>query len=66
MALGFTLSLLTYYIHGIFNNFLDTDKLSVPFWAFTAAIVALALYSEKKSETSDSVTTTELSSLKKD
>ena len=49
MALAFTLSLLTYYIHGVFNNFLDTDKLSVPFWAFTAVIVALDVYSEKKS-----------------
>ncbi|MCQ2295182.1 MAG: O-antigen ligase family protein [Bacteroidales bacterium] len=48
MALAFTLSLLTYYIHGIFNNFLDTDKLSVPFWAFTAVIVALDCYSEKQ------------------
>ena len=48
MALAFTLSLLTYYIHGVFNNFLDTDKLSVPFWGFTAVIVALDLYSEKK------------------
>ncbi len=48
MALAFTLSLLTYYIHGVFNNFLDTDKLSVPFWAFTAVVVALDLYSEKK------------------
>ena len=48
MALAFTLSLLTYYVHGVFNNFLDTDKLSVPFWAFTAVIVALDLYSEKK------------------
>ena len=47
MALAFTLSLLTYYIHGVFNNFLDTDKLSVPFWAFTAAVVALDVYSEK-------------------
>jgi len=46
-ALAFTLSLLTYYIHGMFNNFLDTDKLSVPFWAFTAVIVALDVYSEK-------------------
>lgn len=53
LALAFTLSLLTYYIHGIFNNFLDTDKLSVPFWAFTAAIVALDLYSQKKSEPSE-------------
>lgn len=48
MALAFTLSLLTYYIHGVFNNFLDTDKLSVPFWAFTAVVVALDVYSEKK------------------
>ncbi len=48
MALAFTLSLLTYYIHGVFNNFLDTDKLSVPFWAFTAVIVSLDIYCEKK------------------
>lgn len=48
MALAFTLALLTYYIHGVFNNFLDTDKLSVPFWGFTAVIVALDVYSEKK------------------
>ncbi|MBP5326443.1 MAG: O-antigen ligase family protein [Bacteroidales bacterium] len=48
LALAFTLSLLTYYIHGFFNNFLDTDKLSVPFWAFTAAVVAIDVVSEKK------------------
>ena len=54
-ALAFTLSLLTYYIHGVFNNFLDTDKLSVPFWAFTAVVVALDVYSEKK-ETSPETT----------
>ena len=48
MALAFTLALLTYYIHGVFNNFLNTDKLSVPFWGFTAVIVALDVYSEKK------------------
>ena len=59
MALAFTLSLLTYYIHGVFNNFLDTDKLSVPFWAFTAVVVALDVYSEKKDE-SKSITETQL------
>ncbi|MDD3854053.1 MAG: O-antigen ligase family protein, partial [Syntrophomonadaceae bacterium] len=32
--------LITYYTHGFLNNFLDTDKLSVPFWGFTAIIVA--------------------------
>ena len=46
MALAFTLSLLTYYIHGVFNNFLDTDKLSVPVWAFTAVIVALDVFNK--------------------
>lgn len=51
MALAFTLSLFTYYVHGVFNNFLDTDKLSVPFWAFTAVVVALDLYSEKRETT---------------
>lgn len=60
MALAYTLSLLTYYIHGVFNNFLDTDKLSVPFWAFTAAVVALDIYSEKKS-VDDSSAQSELS-----
>ena len=35
------LGLVTYYIHGLMNNFLDTDKLSVPFWGFIAIIVAL-------------------------
>lgn len=47
LALALTLSLTTYYIHGFFNNFLDTDKLSIPFWAFTAAIVALDRYAAK-------------------
>ena len=50
MALALSLSLLTYYIHGFFNNFLDTDKLSVPFWAMTAAIVALDIYAKDKVE----------------
>ncbi|MCX6231069.1 MAG: O-antigen ligase family protein [Bacteroidetes bacterium] len=38
------LSLLTYYVHGSLNNFLDTDKASVPFWGFIAMIVALDVY----------------------
>jgi O-antigen ligase len=52
-ALAFTLSMLTYYVHGVFNNFLDTDKLSVPFWGFTAVIVALDLYASSPSEPSE-------------
>ena len=40
--------LVTYYVHGFLNNFLDTDKLSVPFWGFTAMIVAIDIYSRKQ------------------
>ena len=43
-------SLVTYYFHGFLNNFLDTDKLTVPFWGFTAMIVALDIYSRKQAE----------------
>ena len=42
------LGLITYYIHGFLNNFLDTDKLSVPFWGFTAMIVSIDIISRKQ------------------
>jgi len=38
------LGLITYFTHGLLNNFLDTDKLSVPFWGFIAILVALDNY----------------------
>lgn len=41
LSLAATLSLITYYIHGTMNNFLDTDKLSLPFWGLFAIIVVL-------------------------
>ena len=44
LSLVFILSLITYYFHGFLNNFLDTDKASVPFWGFTAILVALDIY----------------------
>lgn len=37
------LGLVTYYLHGVLNNFLDLDKASVPFWGFTAMVVMLDL-----------------------
>ena len=45
-------SLVTYYVHGFLNNFLDTDKASVPFWGFIAMIVALDVY-HKNNEITD-------------
>jgi len=38
------LGLVTYFIHGVLNNYLDTDKASVPFWGFIAVMVAIDLY----------------------
>ncbi|MCQ2286445.1 MAG: O-antigen ligase family protein, partial [Bacteroidales bacterium] len=43
LALYASLSLVTYFIHGALNNFLDTDKLSLPFWSVFALIVFLNL-----------------------
>lgn len=48
MVLAALLALITYYIHGFLNNFLDTDKLSVPFWGFTAMIVAIDIISKNQ------------------
>jgi O-antigen ligase len=39
-----TIGLITYFIHGLANNFLDTDKLSIPFWGFIAALVCIDVY----------------------
>ncbi|MEX1002163.1 MAG: O-antigen ligase family protein [Crocinitomicaceae bacterium] len=42
------LGLVTYFTHGILNNYLDTDKATVPVWGFTAIIVMLDLKYPKK------------------
>ncbi len=49
LSIIYFLGLVTYFVHGTLNNFLDTDKSSVPFWAFAASIVALDLYHNKTS-----------------
>lgn len=48
MALLAVLSLITYFIHGLLNNFLDSDKASVPVWGLFAMILALDLYHKKQ------------------
>jgi len=47
-AKGILLGLTTYFIHGLLNFFLDTDKASVPFWGFIAALTALQVYHFKE------------------
>lgn len=48
VSLAVTLSLVTYYIHGVLNNFLDTDKLSLPFWGAFATILVINLIEKKQ------------------
>ncbi len=56
ICMGLFLGLMTYFVHGFFNNFLDTDKLSLPFWSFLAGLVTMDVFykkrpvAEKKSE----------------
>ncbi len=49
ILLAVSLGLVTYLVHGMLNNFLDTDKASAPFWGFIAVIVALEVYHNNKS-----------------
>lgn len=49
IMLTMVLGLITYFTHGILNNYLDTDKATIPVWGFTAIIVMLDLkYPRKK------------------
>ncbi len=53
LLLAIMLGLVTYFVHGFLNNFLDTDKASVPVWGFAAAIVAIQLYHYKSHESEE-------------
>jgi O-antigen ligase len=48
LLLAMILSLTTYFVHGILNNFLDTDKAAVPIWGMCAVFIALEMSLEKK------------------
>jgi putative inorganic carbon (hco3(-)) transporter len=50
IVIAIFLGLMSYLIHGFLNNFLDTDKLSLPFWAYLAALVTIDLYYPKKAK----------------
>ena len=42
------LGLITYFVHGVMNDFLDSDKAAVPFWGFLGMLVAIDLKFKKK------------------
>jgi O-antigen ligase len=52
---GALIGLISYCFHGLMNNFLDTDKASVPFWGFTAMIVTIDLWSRRESQSAEIV-----------
>lgn len=43
----------TYFVHGFLNNFLDTDKASVPFWGFLAMMVCIDVYHKNNYKTEE-------------
>jgi len=47
------LGFITYVVHGGINNFLDTDKASVPFWGFIAMLVAIDVFHKNKVDTTE-------------
>jgi len=49
-SLAVLVGLISYYLHGLLNNFLDTDKISVLFWGFTAMLVAMDVYHRERPE----------------
>lgn len=44
MVIALITALISYFAHGILNNFLDTDKAAVPVFGFIAMLVALDIY----------------------
>lgn len=53
LALGIFLGLVTYFVHGVLNNYLDTDKASAPFWGFLAMLVVFDIQQRKANSTSE-------------
>ena len=48
VSLGITLGLITYFVHGFFNNYSETDKVGAILWASFGMIAALDIYHNKQ------------------
>ncbi|MBP6090086.1 MAG: O-antigen ligase family protein [Crocinitomicaceae bacterium] len=48
LMLAMILSMVTYFVHAVLNNFLDTDKAAVPIWGMCAAFIALEIALNRK------------------
>lgn len=50
LAMAAFLGLITYFFHGLMNNYSVYDKVAVPFWGFMAIITAIDIYHSKQPE----------------
>lgn len=48
ILLALNLALVTYFVHGIINNYFDSDKASIPIWAICACFIAQEIELNKK------------------
>src|SRR5690606_10072065 len=48
LSLGLLLALITYFVHGVMNNYSETDKIAILWWGGFAMLVAMDLYHSKK------------------
>lgn len=48
MSLGITLGMITYFVHGLMNNYSETDKIAVLFWGGFAMLTAMDMYHNKQ------------------
>lgn len=49
------MGLITYFVHGVLNNYMDTDKANIPVWGFGAILVAIDLYHSNKSSEEEAI-----------
>lgn len=49
LALSILMGLITYYVHGVFNAFMDIDKMAMPVLAALAALVTLDIKNKSES-----------------
>ena len=55
LALAATLAIISYFTHGVLNNFLDTDKLAIPVWSCLAMITVIDVYHSSKTNYYDTI-----------
>lgn len=55
LVLAATLAIISYFTHGVLNNFLDTDKLAVPVWSCLAIITVIDTYHSGKTNFNETI-----------